>query len=434
MRRKMRAPIACRRRVRFSEIGFLLSQRPGYCDDPRVGWRRTSELEQRIGRHLDALAAWGAPELGEACDAALSMALGEDALLGAVLALASFGGDPDPWPRLIAALRAAEPEAIAFWVQALSLAVDDGIDARLAHLLTDERADLRVAAITVMSYRREADPAANASLRQALEPGRAPAAVRDAAALALGKLGALAAVPDIDRALRDGPISGPLVEAAFGVGVPSAVDIVRFAIRDGVELEPAVYVALALGGEAADAGLLLQVSKQRADVRQAVGTALGVLGVGATVPALIERLTDEDPGAARAAAEALHRMTGASVQEKKWIPDDPEDTRPPPPVGTAGDGTWVERTSTDPAAWTEHARAHPLAGDSGQRFRRGRPFRLEECLAEAEEPTTNTRLRDLAIRELRARLARPVRLEPDDWVGRQLAGLSRYRRLCAEER
>jgi HEAT repeat protein len=418
----------------FAEIGFLLSQRPGYCDDPRVGWRRTIELEQRIGRHLDALAAWGAPGLGEACDAALTLALGEDALLGAVLALASSGGDPDPWPRLIAALRAAEPPAIALWVQGLSLAVDDGIGERLAPLLLAEGPDLRVAAATVMGYRRLADPGATASLLQALEPGRAPAAVRDAAALALGKIGVPAAAPGIDRALRHGPITGPLVEAALYLGVPSALDIVRWSIRDGVEVEPEVYVALALGGAAADASLLLQVSERRPDARRAVSTALGVLGVASTVPALIDRLADEDPGVARVAAEALHRITGASLQEKKWVPDDPGDPRPPPAVGAAGDGTWVERVSADRAAWTAHCLAHPLAGDPGQRFRRGRPFRLEECVAEAEDATTNARLRAVAIRELRARLARPAGVEPDDWVARQLAGLSQCRSLCAEAR
>ncbi|MBB6629196.1 HEAT repeat domain-containing protein [Nocardioides sp. KIGAM211] len=131
-------------------------------------------------------------------------------------------------------------------------------------------------------------PVLRAGLRQSVSDGESGDRRGSLAAAALGLVGAIQAVPELEQALEDGD----------------------------VELKIAAIYALGeLGASSSVIALAAPLGHGDADVRRAAARALGLIGGDWAVPALASVLHDDDNvEVSRAAANALHRC-GAAGRE-----------------------------------------------------------------------------------------------------------------------
>lgn len=429
----------------FDEIGFLLRQRLVYFADPELQWKSVANLDERLLRHVDAARAWGLRRILEVAKTAIATDAGDDAALGAVFALASFGGAPEPCLLLSKVLESdsMEEDHLPHCLHALSLALDAESARRLTGLLHSQRPEVVAGMATVLGHRRAGGVTA---LRALLAPhGEAPLGVREAAAMALAKLGAQGAAADVLSAQRANPDSPALLEAALCLGRAQAIGVARRVVGGGAPVHPRTSVLLALAGTSQDAELLLRARSEAKEERIAVCTALGVLGEPRTVPALLERLSDADEGVRVAAAMALQRITNACLREKVWVPDaDTPTTAEGQPANPEGEeagsgcegcedeGAWIERVSTQAELWRTWWDARAKAFSPGTRYRLGRPFNPQSCVLELEAPATPQNERRLALDELRIRSGRSVPFEVDDFVVRQVVGLAACKQWPSE--
>jgi HEAT repeat protein len=155
----------------------------------------------------------------------------------------------------------------------------------LVDMLRHEDAHLRRIAVVALGDTRSAGNDAIPELVEGLED--MDDAVRQEAARALGKIGAAAAVPSLVVALGDAPDDRVRVSAAEALG--------RIGPRAAVAI-PALIAALKHSDEA---------------VRDAAASALLMIGLPAA-PALIEAVTDADPGLRTRASALLTEIVTAS--------------------------------------------------------------------------------------------------------------------------
>lgn len=434
------------------ELGFLSFHRLTYFGNPTVPWTSVADLDARLIHHLSAFEAWGRPALTFARTDGLQ-AEDDDTICGAVLALASVGSEKEDWPALrnaIASLVEQRAEArIAAWLQGMKLARGDRVGSYVEPLLASPVSRIRTAAAEIMGYRRQGSAERLAQQLQCLvEQQKAmsrsdsdsarPWAEMNAIGLALARMGCASARPLLEKAVATTAkqaISPDVVFAAASLGSDWALDVARHAISanpDGVE--PALYVVLGLGSGKQDVQLFASLRPQDSRRKQALYTAMGILGVSEFVPRLIERLGNEKEDEVRlAAAKSLQRITGAGLRET--VPEPPDEMGDP---DDDGERRMVERTSTDPQSWSKWWTQHERSLSPAQRFRMGRPFQIEICIEEALASGSEQRDRALAIHEFVMRsaglgVARGW-CEPDEYIEQQLRILSSWRNGCGANR
>ena len=260
------------------------------------------------------------------------------------------------------------------------------------------------------------------------------AAIKKCAAPALPELvwalGRIRYEPARERLLdylrsEDEPVRSAAALALLRMAEPRAIDYCLDQARSSTW--PIVPLGLA-GGHSALA-LLTELAK-----KSGVGehlTALGLLGDPSSLPLLMSRL-EEAP-----AATALHCLTGASLYETVFIPEEVDEAelfesekeqlkqgKPPNRGDGRPFGTTVTRLSRKPADWDRWWRENGNRFPPGVRYRNGgllSPARLTHMLS---EPTTPHDLRRYCSEELAIRYGKDFALEMDTPVVRQGALLS----------
>ena len=156
------------------------------------------------------------------------------------------------------------------------------------------------------------------------------------------------------------------------------------------EFGGALSLGLAMGGDVADAPLLVELARSRPDDAIAVA-ALGVLGNAQTADFLIELSQAEVESVRSAADAALTRIFGTPA------------------------GRWADKWRRDRHLF-----------DPRCRYRNGEVFGPGACIREMADPRSVLTVRDQAYRELlvTARVAIPY--EADGFVARQQAGIKAW--------
>ncbi len=398
----------------LQEISLLFEQQQAVRQKPGFAWRDAAGIEDRIEAHLDALLVGGASALevcrqavregdfGELYGATVTFCRQHQApLLAEVLRDMDFA-NAKKQHALVMALRKALPGS---WGGFVEQALAQG-DRRLIPALAQVSGHLRLphGAALMAALQRSGEHAATlvealGRLRDAsAEPGllgalrHADAAVRNAAALALWRMGR--AAPDM--------AARPLTCALAG--------------------DPAMAEALHPRVEAG-----------QANVEEVL--ALGVLGFVPSWPVLYRALGHAP--LAEAAATALQWSTGAGLQADVFVPEEVDEQalfkhelqawqqykQAPRRADGLPFGEVASQPVTDPAAWQQWFAANAGRFDSRLRYRDGQactPWVLIEGL---KSPHGDARLRRCAALELEIRYGCPVPFEVDMDVQQQLTAL-----------
>jgi len=123
-----------------------------------------------------------------------------------------------------------------------------------------------------------------------------------------------------------------------------------------------------------------------------------------------------------AAAEALDLITGAGLREKVVV------TEKIDLLGGefAETKREVERVCTRPRMWEGWWYDHRARLTPSQRWRRGRPFDVGQCLAELNDPRSRFHERQRAGWELAIQARPNIRFEPDWFVAQQQNALQEW--------
>jgi HEAT repeat protein len=201
--------------------------------------------------------------------------------------------------------------------------------------------------------------------------GDADADVRRMAAAALGEIGDAAAVPGLLAALRDANwYVSKAAEAALGeIGDAAAVPGLLAALGDADwYVRKAAAAALGQIGAPAVPGLLAALRDADADVRRTAAAALRRIGDAAAVPGLLAALRDADADVRWMAAAALRRIGDAAAV--------------PGLLAALGDASWYVREAAAKALGEIGAPAVPgllaALGDADADMRRAAAAALGE--------------------------------------------------------
>lgn len=398
----------------LQEISLLFEQQQAVRLKPDFTWPEAADIEERIEAHLDALLIGAEPALevcrhavkegdfGELYGATVVFCRQHQApLLAEVLRQMDFK-DAKKQLALIMALRKALP---ATWAGFVEQALAQG-DERLIPSLAAVSGHLRLPHGAALMAAWQRSPA------QALPIVEALGRLRETSAQAALQ----AALRDADAAVRN---AAALALWRMGKGLPDmAAKPLTCALAGG----PAMAEALRQRLEAGQAG-------------PEEVLALGVLGYPPAWPALYQALSQ--PALAEAAATALQWGTGAALQADVFVPEEVDEQalfkhelqawqqykQAPKRLDGQPFGEVVSKPVTDPAAWQQWFAANTGRFDSRLRYRDGQPCSPEALVASLQSPRGDARLRRCAALELDIRYGCPVPFEVDMDVQQQIAAL-----------
>lgn len=405
----------------LSEIEFLLEQRLRYVRDSAFSWPGLARLERRIDAHVDAMRAGGAVALELAREA---MAGGDEAqVMAGAHVIVSFqeADEIDGLGEALHTLEETAADLLRVWEEVLVLSEHPRTTDRTNSLLSSPRPEVRTAAARILGRRHEGNAERILPLLDAGSPE-----IREAAVMALARLDYRPALSVIERLLQYVPVSEweALTFAALCLGSPRALQHCRQACQAGGELPLGFPRLLALAGQERDLPILQKLCAHPKLASRAV-SALGILGVPSSVPFLIEHLSSDALEVRLAAGSALNLLTGAGLQVKtRLLEEGAEEDEP---------GREVHLPLTDADTWMSWWDGH-LPGFSGaRRFRLGKPFSLNLCIGEIEDPRSPFDVRERAAQELRIHSGQAIGFEPDWPVRRQRAAIARWRQWWANE-
>lgn len=397
--------------VHLSELEFLLAQRLRHLRSPEVPWLGVAGLEARAQAHAEALHAGGPGHLERAREALSE----EDAdrVRAAAYALALHG--PSGLEETLRSLARAPDAGLPAHFEALALVSSAHVAPGLTALLDAPRPGVRAGAAHALGWRREGDAERLWHLRVDPEPS-----VRAAAVLAVARLRYAPALPQLEGSLPDVPPdeSAGRLCAALLLGSSRALDQVRRLCAGSTPPSARLLELLALAGDARDVTRLQRWRGAPALTVPAL-RALGILGVPSTVPLLMEHLESDAAEARRAAAEALVLLTGAPLLRETRLPGALDEE------GEAPSGPRVMRPLAEPEPWRRWWKAHHARFRSALRWRHGKPFSTDLCIAELREPRGSLDVRTRVAWELALRSRHPFDFEPDWPVARQQRALLR---------
>ncbi|MDI3284248.1 hypothetical protein [Polyangium sp. 15x6] len=425
-------------RTSFEEIGMLGVQRAPLRGDD---WRACQSLELRMIAAIDAVAALGPKAIAHLEPWAMDAPTADPMR---IFAAAMIGGCLEGRDALACAERVlfrfgpGDPVVAEAFAAAMKLAPNPFVPNVLRALYASPERGCRAIAVEVLGYRGWLTADELDTLCEEEEPR--------VFALALPCIAA-ARHTGLERALaralahENMGVQAAALDAMAIAAHPRAAAAAR-AAAEGTLGERAL-VRLALVAREGDASCLLE--RMRQSPTPSALEAVGWAGLVGAVPALIERLTDEDEDVRFAAAEALDRMLGANLieelelapealEEAEVVNPNPEpargrvalselvsDPRDRPPAGSKDT---VEAPSTDPERWRAYWAEHGGRFDRKLRYRRGQTYSPSVSLYELDKLALSAEDRRRLSRELAARTGRWVRFDPHDFVAEQVRGLS----------
>ena len=406
----------------LSELAFLLAQRRRHLHNPEVEWPDIESLEVRILRHGEAMQAGGDTAIACAREALASEA--PDELTAGIHAIVSH---TDGLTEMLAHMAEANEERLPCFTEALTLVHHLQLSERLKALLSSPRPEVRATTARILGHRHESGAEPLLPLLDDAVPE-----VRAAAALAVSELGHQPTLPALERKLTQAPADelDVWILASLRLGSSRALHICRQASQATGTIFPRIPWILGLAGDAQDFGSLRQLSG-RPELTRAALEALGILGVPASVPLLLEHLAHNNAGVKEAAAEALALMTGAGLTEKVQVFDE---------VAADDDASEssreVTRPSTDAAAWCAWWAEHRSRLEGKSRLRLGQHHTLDSCIEELAYPRSPFAARARAALELDIRSGQTWGFQPDWPIHRQRQTIDHWRswRLGKRER
>jgi hypothetical protein len=388
-------------------------------------WTALVRFEGRLLANLDALVALARGPSGARVFERLQLYSAESVVpdRGRAFALAFVLGcieGEDAIRAAVMALRAASPQTHAGFRDAFCLASSPAVGGAMERLLHGDSAPLLRVALEVLRHRREARLPLLVPLVDHPDARVASRALRAAAACGervavLPLLEAKAA--DVDEEIAIAAAEGLLLHGVR-TGLVALASRLRAEIAAPGMMARSLFVhalrLVALAGGPEELPLL----RAAADIDADSIEALGWLGHPGAIEPLLDMLErheakgaadDEAARAARLAAQALHRLTGAGLRAVEGAPREQ-------PVLVAQSAPWR-------AYWRDNRRGF----EAIQRVRFGQPYTLEATLAELERGDTGASARRDAALELAIALGPEARIETEDWAARQRAALGAIR-------
>jgi uncharacterized protein (TIGR02270 family) len=392
----------------LAEVEFLLEQRKRVLRGPRNSWVDAEAPELRVSRHLDAMRA----SLHLAVDCAQEALVGDELQFRAGMhVLAALAPEQVGIDSVVNARETTLSAVLASWVEALSQSSNPGAAQTALRATADPRAPVRASATAVLGYRRAGPPSKLLELLSDED-----AAVRGEAALALARLHHRPALAAIESLLaRTSTIEAePLARAALMLGSRQALPLCRQHCSTGSP-PPQFLRLLGLAGDT-KALPILRRSWGQPELVEASLDAMGVLGLGSVVPALMSQLESTNPQYRIAAANALGLLSGAALKEKVRVSiDSIEDDE---------EVLEEERWSHSPTAWRRWWDGHGTLLRADWRWRHGHPLGLVSCLAELKHKSTPQESRVRIALELALQSQSSFDFEADWPVTRQLKVLT----------
>jgi hypothetical protein len=394
-------------------------------------WLDQAPFEQRLIDLVDAFAACGGTALPlVSLFHAEAKAPDPERAFSVAFTLGCIAGS-DTVGAAVMTLKQSAPEEGPGWVEGFSLAPNPAVDAAMADLCGSPRPVLVSIALDVLHARGGAPASVIGGLLDRPEPAIALRVAR-ALATSLPREEALSALESIIAHAADDAVVLAATEALLRRGHGRALDVVRDLLggmpsasrRDGA------LRLLCFAGRPSDLDTLLAAVDEAPTA--AMIRDLGRFGHTSAIPALIAKLTHEDPEIGAAAAEALDRITGAGLREtvmEPWDIDLPpeaiDDRALPIPLRE------VERIIADPAAWSRWLDAHGKGFDPKIKLRAGAPFSPRRIVDELEAKSTPPASRHDAALELALVTGLVSPFSPADWVARQQQHLADLRSRVA---
>ena len=407
----------------LEEASFLYEQRRGLLDNPEITWKKIGEFEDRLEAHIDGLVVGDKLALEVCTRHAAEGDFGE--LYAAVCVFCRQGcrdlvlgvfdrldpGDVDSASAVADALKYELPDA---WQSDFFTLLGSG-DTKLAPILA-----------RAFGYRRlQCGPQLLAAMKRCVPPALPEIA------FALGRIGYKPAIDSLLDYLKseDEPVRSAAAVALARMGEQKAVDYCLDQVRrTNWPMRP-----LGLAGGRSTLALLTERAKNGGGGDCL--TALGLLGDPISVPFLISQL--EQPDAAAPVATALQCLTGASLYETVFVPDDIdedelfESEREQLKQGKKPDrgdgrpfGSTVTRISQAPEDWNRWWRTNGIRFTPGVRYRNGGPLSPERLIEMLVAESTTHVLRQSCSEELVTRYGKDFGFETDMPAARQTTALT----------
>ncbi len=385
-----------------------------------------AEREERLLAHLEAL------EDEAALDGVVRPAFDSEEplrLSAAAHALLAMGeGD-----EVLARLRGAEAEVRTAILRALEVSEAPGLGEYLRELLRVDDAGLQAHTLEALAFRHEAP--AEVLPRFFVHAEARARVVSLRAALSLPEDVVRGMLPALLDSAHPG-IRAAAMEAGLASGARLAWEACRQAVRSPGAHIPEALVLLALGGDEADVGRLVE-ALETAELRPEALWALGFSGRVMAMEACLELL--EVPEVARLAGEAFSAMTGLRLEGPHALPPGvrPEGAPPPPEEQEDLDADLVGGPE-EALPWPDVAAVRGWWDEARGRFERGTRYLLGmpfsgAALLEALE-SGPMRRRHVLARELAIRTRGQHVISTRAFTWRQREAIRRARGACARLR
>ena len=396
------------------DLASLHYQRNAILRTGSLPWTRLAGPEQRILNHMDATVASGAKSMG-----AIAAGLDSDEegacfagafLIGALPARENFA-----W--LTQALqRPTAPRLAGLEAALLHAPSSDRLDEFLASAAEHPAAPVRAMAVRVAGKRRT--PIGERILSRLDD---ASGEVIAAAAEASWRLRLQDCVPLLVKLTRhtDAQVRMAALDSLVVLVPGHTARFCRARIDEDAQFGGHLVRALALAGGPDDAQLML-ARIDSGPVGTAAIEALGILGVPASCPRLIELLDSPAEDVKVAAAAALDLMAGTGATEQIPVARDPDDSP------SLQERTQT-RVNTAPQFWREWWETHSQRLDTNLRWRRGGYHSVGACVAELEYPESRLAVRLRTVMELAVHVEDPVACEPEWFAARQSEAIQSWK-------
>jgi uncharacterized protein (TIGR02270 family) len=409
----------------LAEASFLYEQRLAYLHDPELTWVDLDSWDERLEAHLDALVV-GADLALEVCKQHCSS--GDFGEMHAALRVFCRRDRSDLVYAVLQAIDMAEEPVVQAVIDAMKAECPPTWHDDLLRIILGKRKQLVPVLAEALAYRRAS---VEETLLRVLPNCEEPALPR--VLRALGRVGGERSRAGLTQHLRS---ENPAIAEAAVRGLARLGDYL--ALRHGLlvaQLRPWPVVALGIGGDHTAVNVLIELAKSD-KVSDEVLIALGMLGELRSVSTVFDSLANKER--AMAAAIALQTITGASLIDEVFVPEEidpaelfPKERKkydetgelPKRPDGKPF-GTNVSQLSINPATWRAWLTEHRTQFDPKLRYRHGKPIGPAASLEALQDEHTPNRVRALICEELVVRYRAPVALEIDMPVREQLKHLA----------
>ena len=400
----------------LEEASFLYEQRVNGLDDLELTWLDLAAYESRRDAHLAGLICGGPHALAICRDAGLA---GDPGELFCAVYVHCRQADIMPLLEVLHEFEPSDPEHIRALVEALVLACPQVWYKDLLYFAKDQVPIYRPVVLRLLAWYRN-----RLALTLLDEYATSADGLGSAFPWACGRINARHQVSELRRILEAEDKNTDLRETALALLRLGDTELAPFLAKRA--RKPWTRLALGLCGGPGHCNKLMNATPTSSSTL----LGLGLLGDVSGIPPLLGylRRTEVAPIAAR----ALELITGATLFERVWVPEEPdEDVLSPaeleawrdgkPVLNPNGNpaGEYVDRISQDINTWLAWWRKNEEAFERGKRYRRGKLITPKLLLDGMADPHTPNMLRDLAHHELLIRYGCDVPFELEMPVAQQ---------------